>query len=129
MVKRTSFRCWIASPNGALVLVLVLTGVLAFVGEVGIFYLYSWRWQWPEVGMSVDSLSQLLKHPTGLGKEQLLSSAIHRHHYQSGDVHYYTRQLSTDHVSPEGYVHPPTPTILLRVLILSDPHIMCTYDK
>ena len=120
-----TLRCWTASPNAFLALVLLLTGVLIFAGEVGIFYLYSWMWQWP----GLDSLSGLVRHHTGLRRELHLSSATERYHYQSGDVHYYTRFLSGDHDSPEGYVNRPNPTILLRVLILSDPHIMCTYDK
>lgn len=124
-MRTLSFWSLTASPNAALALVLVLNGMLVFVGEVGIFYLCSWRWQWPEV-VSVDSLSQLVRHiPPELSKEQFPISATERYHYQSGDMHYYTRPPYVKHGAPKDYVA----TKALRVLILSDPHIMCTYDK
>ena len=119
-----------ASSNKLLIMVLVLTGVLTFTGEVVIFYICSWWWQWPRLGVSTDSLNQLVKHnPSGLNQKQVLSSATLRHHYQSGDVHYYSSLFSPERATGKGGFINPAPAKSIQVLIMSDPHIMCTYDR
>ena len=90
------------------------------VCEVGVYYVYSSGWEWPQLrlpGADLDSKGFIRHDPPGVTHELL--SAHHRH-YQYGDIHYYTagsvREISTEEAG-------------VRILILSDPHIMCTFNR
>ena len=115
-------RLWkfYVTPKGTLTSLLLIIAVSLFIGEIGIFYIHSWDWFWPEIRPSKNSLSQMTKKKP-LGGMRISPSASLRYHYDSGDAHYYT-------AASEG-ARQKEVEVLLRVLILSDPHIMCTYDK
>ncbi len=97
-------------------LLIILASV--FVGEVGIYYVYSWDWFWPDINPPKTSLKHMTRHvPMGIRNTELSGPGI-RYHFQNKDIHYYTTE--------EFYQEPRR---LLQILILSDPHIMCTYSK
>ena len=96
-------------------MLIVLGGLWVFIGEVGVHYIYSLQWQWPQLKLPGENLDKdfILRDPPGVSPGLL---AAHRRHYQSGDTHYYT--------TPGKRIDSKTE---LRILFLSDPHIMCTY--
>ena len=117
-MRRTAAR----SSSSCVVLFLVFSVLWLFLGEVGIYYIYSLRWQWPQ---QLNELNGYLKkhlirdNPPGTSLD-----SSQRYHYQNGDTHYYTR--------PERFKRSATTSSTqagMRILILSDPHIMCTFDK
>lgn len=96
---------------------LLLSALWVCISEVGVHYVYSSQWEWPKVKANLDD-RKVTKHDPGVALGLLADH--HRHHYQYEDTHYYTTGLTAvKGVEETG----------LRVLILSDPHIMCTYDK
>ena len=101
--------------------ILLVTAVSVIVGELGIFYVYSWYWYWPDIGPAKGILSRMKRHkPVGEGRA-IPTTGPYRYHYENGVVHYYT--------SPSENPRYQKPSIWLKILVLSDPHIMCTYNK
>lgn len=98
---------------------LVASSLWLFLGEVGVHYVYSLRWQWPRL-LSTEFLDrQFIRHyPRGIARD-LLDTTL-RYHYQSGDTHLYYRIPGSGGDVEETRLH---------ALILSDPHIMCTFDE
>ena len=96
--------------GSAVILVLCIFWVL--IGEFGIPHLYSSRWEWPK-------LDQFTRER--LEKDFILQDpglTTPSRHYRNGDIHYYT--AGSERPAVESGLH---------ALILSDPHIMCTFDK
>jgi len=100
---------------------LLVTTVSVIVGEVGIFYIYSWSWFWPDISPAKVILARMNQHKPVGGGRALPSSGFYRYHYESDGMHYYTSPSENDQYQK--------PSTLLKILVLSDPHIMCTYDK
>lgn len=116
-MKRPGGGLGCVSRNTAILL--VLSALWVSVCEVGVHYAYSSAWEWPQLpGKDLDS-KEFMKHdPPGVAQELL---SAHQRHYQRGDIHYYSagsvrRGFATEEAG-------------LRVLILSDPHIMCTFNE
>ena len=110
-------------PKSVLILV-AISAIWVFVGEIGIFYVHSLKWQWPQLGLSSEQLkrdfNQLSPHQAPQGP---IATGNH-YHYQSGDSHYYT----TEHSDQHGDGEKEKSDVGLHVLIMSDPHIMCTFQ-
>lgn len=112
MKRSTDFGC--VSRNTAILLVLSVLWIC--ISEVGVHYIYSSQWEWPQAKANLDD-RKVTRHDPGLSPGQL---ANHHRHYQYEDTHYYTSGSAVTQGTEEAG---------LRVLILSDPHIMCTFDK
>ena len=65
-------------------IILLLSLLVIFTGEIGIHYVYSWRWAWPLTHASSDN---------------------------------FQRTSQSEQIEPT------------KIIILSDPHIQCSYDK
>ncbi len=98
---------------------LILIGVCiswVILGEVGVYYIQSLRWEWPELGLSRQD--DYVKHDPDIFEFSQLN------HFQKGDVHLYARSSGKEEVVSEERAVREEP---LRVMFISDPHIMCTY--
>lgn len=119
LMKRSS-NLGCVSRNTAILL--VLSALWVCISEIGVHYVYSSRWEWPQLKLTRKDLhsKELIRHdPPGVA-QGLLSG--HRRHYQYGDIHYYTTESAVARGASTGEAG-------LRVLVLSDPHIMCTFNK
>jgi hypothetical protein len=114
MKRSSNVSC--VSRNTAILLVLSVLWVCTC--EVGVYYVYSLGWEWPQLKLTEEQMGsrEFMRYdPPGVAQELL---STHHRHYQYGDIHYYTTGSGVNAVE-----------MALRVLILSDPHIMCTFNK
>ena len=116
LVMRRYYSC------SNLTILLVLSALWLFLGEVGIYYVYSWKWYWPELGISTEDLEKYFTRENLQGVTGDLYLPSERYHYQNGDSHYYSHPVHSKHAQEEREV-------ALKVLLMSDPHIMCTFNK
>lgn len=82
-------------------LLLGLSALWIFIGEVGVHYIYSLKWQWPQASSSRT-------------KQQFSQPRLQRDGEQP-------IKPGSEEESDNGEA--------LQILIMSDPHIMCTFDK
>ena len=99
-------------------LLLVAFLLWLFFSEVAIYHIYSWQWHWPELQPALDLDKHWARHslPRGVPVNQ----PGQRYHYERRDTHYYGTFRKTWDDSQDTKLH---------VLILSDPHIMCSYAE
>ncbi len=103
------------------VILLVVSATWVFTGEVAIHYFYSLNWQWPQLRLSRDYLESEFSQPDSPRVPDTLLTTDHHYHYQRGDSHYYIMPGSDQQDEGNGGAG-------LHVLIMSDPHIMCTFE-
>lgn len=118
MKRSSDFVC----VSRSTAILLVLSTLWVCICEIGVHYAYSSRWEWPQLELSGENLNskELIRHdPPGVAQGLLAS---HLRHYQYEDIHYYTTESAVARGAITGEVG-------LRVLILSDPHIMCTFNR
>ncbi len=97
--------------------ILLLLGILwVCISEIGVPYVFASQWEWPELSPTGNLI---LEDPPGVSAESL---AAHRRHYHNEDTHYYMSSHSAEGKGETGKLE-------LRILIFSDPHIMCTFNK
>ena len=99
---------------GSFIILVAVTAIWVYTGEMGLHYLYSLRWQWPQLGLSRDHLEREFA--------EVDRNTGHHYHYQNGDSHYYVMPGSEQDEGKESG------DAGLHVLIMSDPHIMCTFE-
>ena len=97
--------------------VLAVSAIWLLIGEVGVYYLYAFKWEWPQLGLTTVALEREFSQQDPHGPPQTLVKG-RQYHYQNGDDHYYT----------SGVESRKTKGAELRVLIMSDTHIMCTFE-
>ena len=115
-------RRWVFQRN--IILLLAATALWVYIGEVAIDYLYSLKWQWPELDISRETLERDFTQvdPPRSPLSQSPDSA-HQYHYQRDDSHYYVVPVSSEGDGPRKGGDTG-----VRVLFMSDPHIMCTFQ-
>lgn len=107
----------------------------ALVGEWGIYYWKSSEWKWPNPHHQLPRALRVEQPPKTINKH----SEPARTYYQTADTHHYELQASNllpgrrrsreRHRKVAKTDREKDSEHLLKVLILSDPHIMCSYDK
>ena len=121
----------------SLLVFLVLCLILwAFVSEWGVYYWKSSEWEWPNPHQHKLLRSLRVEQPP---KSLNKHSEPARTYYQTGDTHHYELQANNlvpghKRLRERGRKSAKADKEmdsdhLLKVLILSDPHIMCSFDK
>lgn len=105
------------------ILLLAAAALWVYTGEVAIHHLYSLKWHWPELGLSRESLKREFTQMDPPRNPLSQPNAADHYHYQSGDNHYYVVPNSSE----QGGARKGGGTGV-RVLFVSDPHIMCTFQ-